>query len=465
VEHPLVPEAEFAANRRERERIDALQKPVLAKQRAVEQPYHQIIVDREVAKLPEYLQIAWKTPADQRTEGQRLNVKQIEDTLSVGSLRKLVKESDIVALMPPEAKAEHARIKAEFQALEEQKPRRPPTARAIGERGRNPQPSYFLYRGSEGARGSRMTPGVLMVTNPEGWAFSEPPGSAGSSWQRKGFAEWLTAPDNPLTARVMVNRLWQHHFAEGIVRTPSNFGKMGIAPTHPALLDYLAVEFVERGWSLKAMHRLMLTSEAYQMSSADVTSSAAIDPENTLLWRMPRVRLEAEAIRDSILATAGTLDRRVGGPSVFPYIDPDLFEKSSNRDWRGKPDTDPETWRRSLYVFSKRSIRYPMFETFDQPNLVNSIDRRNRTTIAPQALILMNNQTVIFHAGKFAERVRAEAGADVGRQVDRAILLALGRAPDSFERARAIEFVNGGDDGLVEFCHILFNLNEFLFRS
>jgi hypothetical protein len=156
----------------------------------------------------------------------------------------------------------------------------------------------------------------------------------------------------------MVNRLWQHHFAEGIVRTPSNLGKMGIAPTHPKLLDYLAVEFVERGWSLKAMHRLMLTSEAYQMSSADVTSAAAIDPENTMLWRMPRVRLEAEAIRDQILATAGTLDRRVGGPAVFPFIDPDLFEKSSNRDWRGKPDSDPETWRRSLYVFSKRSIRY-----------------------------------------------------------------------------------------------------------
>jgi hypothetical protein len=465
VEHPLVPEAEMAANRRERERIDALQKPIQAKQKALEQPYHQIIVDREVAKLPEYMQIAWKTPADRRTEGQRLNVKQIEDTLAVGSLRKLVKEEDVVALMPADVKAEHATIKAEIQALERQKPRRPPTARAIGERGRNPQPSFFLHRGSQDARGSRMTPGVLTVASNGEWPFPAPPEDAQSSWQRKGFAEWLVSPDNPLTSRVMVNRLWQHHFAEGIVRTPSNFGKMGVPPTHPALLDYLAVEFVERGWSVKAMHRLMLTSEAYRMASADVTSNVGIDPENRLLWRMPRVRLEAEAIRDSILAVAGTLDRKLGGPSIFPYIDPDLFEKSSNRDWRGKPDSDPETWRRSLYVFSKRSIRYPMFETFDQPNLINSIDRRNRTTIAPQALILMNNQTILFQAGRFADRVRTEAGADVGRQVDRAMLLALGRPPDQFERERAITFVNESDDGLAEFCHILFNLNEFLFRS
>jgi hypothetical protein len=179
------------------------------------------------------------------------------------------------------------------------------------------------------------------------------------------------SPDNPLIARVMVNRLWQHHFGEGIVRTPSNFGKMGERPSNPELLDWLAVEFVERGWSLKAMHRLMMTSEAYQMQSRDVAASVAVDPENRLFWRMPRERLEAEAIRDEVLAVAGTLDRTLGGPNVFPYIDPDLFEKSSRRDWPGKPDDDPSTWRRSLYVFSKRSIRYPLFEAFDQPNLIN----------------------------------------------------------------------------------------------
>jgi hypothetical protein len=240
---------------------------------------------------------------------------------------------------------------------------------------------------------------------------------------------------------------------------------MGTPPSHPALLDWLAVEFTDGGWSLKAMHRVMLTSQAYRMAALDIPASHRIDPENRLFWRMPRLRLEAEIIRDAIMATAGTLDRTVGGPSMFPYIDPDLFEKSSRRDWKGLPDSDPATWRRSLYVFSKRSIRYPMFESFDQPNLINSIDRRNRTTIAPQALILMNNPTVLFQAGKFAERVRADAGDDVERQVDQAIRLALGRPADPFELSRAAEFVRGAADGLEQFCHLLFNLNEFVYRQ
>jgi len=263
---------------------------------------------------------------------------------------------------------------------------------------------------------------------------------------------------------VMVNRLWQHHFGEGIVRTPSNFGKMGEAPSHPALLDWLAMEFVERGWSLKAMHRLMLTSAAYQMAALDIPANIAIDPENRMFWRAPRVRLEAEIIRDQILTVSGALDRTIGGPTIFPYIDPDLFEKSSRRDWRGVADSDPSTWRRSIYIFSKRSIRYPMFETFDQPNLVNSTDRRNRTTLATQALILMNNQMVRYQAGHFAERVKKEAGPDALKQVERAIQLALGRPADAIERKRGVEFVKSGADGLAQFCHLLLNLNEFVYR-
>jgi hypothetical protein len=200
------------------------------------------------------------------------------------------------------------------------------------------------------------------------------------------------------------------------------------------------------------------------MASVDTPANVKIDPENRFFWRMPRVRLEAETIRDAMLAVAGTLDRKVGGPAIFPFIDPDLFEKSSRRDWKGQPDDDPATWRRSLYVFSKRSIRYPMFEAFDQPNLVNSTDRRNRTTIAPQALILMNNPMVLFQAGKFAEHVRAEAGDNVGRQVDVAFVRALGRAPDATERDRGMTLVRQADNGLTEFCHLLFNLNEFVYR-
>ena len=465
VDYSLVPEAEVAANRKETQRIDALIKPIRGKKDQLEKPYHQQIIDREIAKLPDYMQLAWKTPPEKRTEGQRLNVIQIQGTLAINSLRKLVTTADVVALMPLDVQAQHAKLEAEIEALDNQKPRRLPSARAIGERGREPQPSFFLHRGSPDARGTQMTPGVLAVTRKSDWTFPEPPPTATSSFRRRGYAEWLVSPENPLTARVMVNRLWQHHFGEGIVRTPSNFGKMGEAPSHPELLDWLATEFVAKGWSLKAMHRQMLTSAAYQMSTVDIQANMNIDPENRMFWRMPRVRLEAEIIRDAILATAGTLDRTIGGPAIFPYIDPDLFEKSSKRDWRGLPDSDPATWRRSLYVFSKRSIRYPMFETFDQPNLVNSTDRRNRTTIATQALILMNNPMVRFQAGQFAERVKKEAGPDATKQVARAIEIALGRPADAVERKRGLEFIKtGGPEGLAQFCHVLLNLNEFVYR-
>jgi hypothetical protein len=463
-DYPLVPSHEVAAHRSANQKVEAALKPLRTKKLEIEQPYHQMIVDREIAKLPEYLQVAWNTPADDRTEGQRLNVKQIEDTLKLTSLRKLVTEADLIALMPDDAKAAHTAVKAEIAAVEQQRPERLPSARVIGERGQQPEAVHFLHRGSPDAPGSEMSPGVLSVAHRGEWTFPTPPPDAASSYRRRGLAEWLVTKDNPLTARVMVNRLWQHHFGEGIVRTPSSFGKMGQAPSHPELLDWLAVEFVDRGWSLKAMHRLMLTSTTYQMASTDTSANYAIDPENRMFWRMPRVRLEAEIIRDQIMATAGTLDRSIGGPAIFPYIDPDLFEKSSNRDWRGRPDSDPATWRRSLYVFSKRSIRYPMFETFDQPNLINSIDRRNRTTIAPQALILMNNEMVLFQAGKFAERVATEAGADPTAQVRRAVELALGRPADAIELEKGAAFIAGSPEGLVEFCHILFNLNEFLYR-
>jgi hypothetical protein len=263
----------------------------------------------------------------------------------------------------------------------------------------------------------------------------------------------------------MVNRIWQHHFGEGIVRTPSNFGKMGEPPSHPELLDWLAQRFMAGGWSVKAMHRLMMNSQLYQMASTGNTADQAIDPENRYFWRMPRERLEAEIIRDEILAVAGNLDRSLAGPCIYPYIAPDIVQGSSHRVWLGKPDDDPSTWRRSIYVFSKRSIRYPLFEAYDQPNLINTCDRRNRSTIAPQALLLMNNNFVITQARFFAERLRKEAGNDIGAQVEKAFLLALGRSPSQFEKTNSVTFVSGAPNRLAEFCQAMFNLNEFVYRQ
>ncbi|MBI1765963.1 MAG: DUF1553 domain-containing protein, partial [Acidobacteria bacterium] len=393
------------------------------------------------------------------------------------SLAQKLTEKDIVARMSAVDKQKQQDLVAQIKTLDKQKPKPYATARAIGEGGPNPAPTYFLHRGNFDSKGPAMTPGVLSIVGD--YEFPVPPANAKSSWRRRGLAEWLTNKQNPLTARVMVNRLWQHHFGEGIVRTPSNFGKMGELPSHPELLDWLALEFMNadfgmrnaesktnpqsKGWSVKQMHRLMMTSQAYQMASNDIAANVVLDPENRLFWRMPRVRLEAEIIRDSILAVAGNLDRTLGGPCIYPYIDPKLFQSSTKRTWPGKPDDDPATWRRSLYVYSKRSIRYPLFETFDQPNLINSCERRNRSTIAPQALLLMNNSFVLVEARKFAERLRTEAGADVQRQVERAYQLALGRAPSEFERTKSIAFMQGNPNGLAEFCQALFNLNEFVY--
>jgi mono/diheme cytochrome c family protein len=464
VEHPLVPAHEVEADRKETARIDGLMRPLRQEKRELEAPYLKQLVDREISRLPEYLQVAYKTPPAQRTEGQKLNAAQVEKTLQNDTLRAKITEIDLVPLMTADERAKHKSLTDRIDALDKQKPKPYPTALAIADSGREARPSFFLHRGSIDAKGSAMTPGVLSVAAWTDYSFPTPPADAKSTYRRRAFAEWLIAPGNPLTARVMVNRIWQHHFGEGIVRTPSSFGKMGEPPSHPELLDWLAVEFVERGWSIKAMHRLMMTSEAYQMASDDTAANLALDPENRLFWRMPRQRLEGEIIRDQILAVAGTLDRTMGGPNVFPYIDPDLFEKSSKRDWPGKPDEDPTTWRRSLYVFSKRSIRYPFFETFDQPNLVNSVDRRNRSTVAPQALILMNNAAVVLQASKFAERLAREAGSDPAKQVTRAFLLALGRDPSAEELAKSVAFVRSSPRGLAEFAHVLFNVSEFVYR-
>lgn len=463
IDHPLIPSHEVSAHRAETSRIDGLLRPVRQAKRELEAPYLKQLVDREIALLPEYLRAAWNTPVAARSEGQRLNVAQIEKTLQSDSLRAKITETDIVALMPDAERQKHRALKDEIAAIEVRKPKPFPTARAIADNGGEARPSYFLHRGNIDAKGSLMTPGVLTVASDGDHAFPTPPADAKSTGRRRAFADWLVSPENPLTSRVMVNRIWQHHFGEGIVRTPSNLGKMGEPPSHPELLDWLSIAFVERGWSVKAVHRLILSSEAYQMAGRDIAANVAIDPENRQFWRMPRQRLEAETIRDQIFAVAGTLDRTIGGPNVFPYIDPDLFERSSKRDWPGKPDADASTWRRSLYVFSKRSIRYPLFETFDQPNLINSTDRRNRSTVAPQALLLMNNASVLFQSTKFAERIRREAETEPRSHVERAFELALGRKPDQAEREKAVAFLRGGAT-LAEFCHVLFNLNEFVYR-
>ena len=458
-DYPLVPAEEVARYEAAVEAIAAKIKPLKAKIAELEKPHRDQLFEEKLDALPPYYRKAWETEEGDRSEGQRLNARQVK------ALYGQIKLEEVLARMTDDEKKQREGLEREIAILDDQRPERYATARTVTEESAEPLPSYFLHRGDPGSKGSRMGAGVLTVAAWEPVKFEAPLPKAETSHRRRQFAEWIASEKNPLTARVMVNRIWQHHFGEGIVRTTSNFGKTGQQPSHPELLDWLATEFVRSGWSVKHMHRLMLTSEAYKRSSNDSEQGLEKDQENRLFWRAPRQRLEAEILRDSILRVAGTLDLSIGGEAVRPYINPDLIQSSTGRRWDGSDIGDPETWRRSVYVFQKRSIRYPMFEAFDQPDMVGHCSARTESTVAPQALLLMNNAAIFRQAKFFAQRLALEAGAEPEAQVERAFELALARKPRPEEKARAAAFIRGNPTGLVDFCQTMFNLNEFVYRQ
>jgi hypothetical protein len=280
--------------------------------------------------------------------------------------------------------------------------------------------------------------------------------SSKTTGRRAALALWLTDKNNPLTARVMLNRLWQHHFGRGIVSTPGDFGAMGEKPSHPELLDWLAREFMENGWSLKAMHRLMVTSAAYRQGTEWRKEPAKVDPDNRLLWRMNRRRLEGEALRDAMLAVSGQLNPQAGGPSIYPEL-PAEVEKPRGG-WPVNKEVH-ERNRRSIYVFVKRNMRFPFFAIMDAPDSNETCSRRHVTTSAPQALMLVNGKFTLDMAKALADRVMA--GKDVGKKVDRIYRLALGRPPDAKETALALTFLERAD--IVDLCHVVLNLNELAY--
>jgi hypothetical protein len=335
--------------------------------------------------------------------------------------------------------------------------------------------AYFLDRGDYLSKLHEVQPGFLEVIATSAAAPTAIPPRDGraTTGRRRALAEWIASPENPLTARVMVNRLWHHHFGRGIVSTPSNFGRLGQLPSHPELLDWLATEFVARKWSIKAMHRLIMTSAAYRMESGyHNEASAAADPENIGLWRFPERRLEAEIVRDIVLDASGNLNRQHGGAPYFPEVADRVLKGVAKGIWVKNTD-GPELWRRGLYSYYKRGMRYPMFEVLDQPDPNTTCEMRNTSTVATQALTLMNSEFVIRQARAFAERVSREAGAEQDAQVKTAYRIALGRLPNAPELARNIAFLNrqtasyGGADGalkaLADLCDVVLNLNEFVY--
>ena len=345
-------------------------------------------------------------------------------------------------------------------------------ALCVTEAGRDAPDTHVLIRGSAAAKGPKVEPGFLEVLGGTTATIPAPPPDARSSGRRTVLAQWLTSPDNPLTARVMANRLWQYHFGRGIVRSPNNFGLQGDAPTHPELLDWLASEFVSRGWGMKAMHRLIMTSSAYRMASAGGDPDAlAADPRNDLFWRFDLRRLTAEEFRDSILATNGTINLKLYGPSVYPPIPLEVMQGQS-KPGQGWDTSGPEdSARRSVYVHVKRSLRLPILQSFDVAEPDTTCPVRFVTIQPTQALGTLNSEFMNEEANKLAQRLQREATADVREQVKLGWKLVTNRAPTDAEVNRGIELIDAlskkegatPDVALKYFCLLALNLNEFVF--
>jgi hypothetical protein len=325
--------------------------------------------------------------------------------------------------------------------------------------------THVLIRGEMSTKGDKVEPGFLTaITGKEEPATIRFVGKE-STGRRLALAEWIASPENPLTARVMANRIWQRHFGEGIARTPSDLGMNGDRPSHPELLDWLALAFVEKKWSIKAMHRLMLTSSTYRQSTVhpDARQYAEKDPDNRLLWRMNWIRLDAEVLRDSLLALSGKLRSSPGGPGVYFDSVAEAAEGLPQFPWPVSPE--PEQGYRTIYGFQRRSIVMPMMEVFDVATMSESCSRRQSTVVPPQALTLMNSEFVNRRARDFAARVIELAGPARDAQIGQAFQLALLRPPSADQVRLAGRLYENAkpEDALAHLAVVLFNLNEFLY--
>ena len=327
------------------------------------------------------------------------------------------------------------------------------------------RPVRFLERGELYQPEERMEAALPEVLAEATGREKYLPGPYGS---RKEFALWLTQPDHPLTSRVMVNRIWQWHFGQGLVGTPNDFGEHGLRPSHPELLDWLATEFVTNGWSMKQMHRLMMLSSTYRMSSRyGPAVNLERDPQNWLLWKMNRRRLEAEALWDAVHSTAGTINLKMGGrPVIPPLADDEIAALRDKWHWAVAADEEEHT-RRGLYIIVRRNFRFPMFEVFDAP--VNSVScpQRDVTTVAPQALWTLNSPSVYQQAEALSARVVKESGENRQQQVAKLWEIVLSRPIDkeeSQEAMKLLEAMEGNEvDSLTKLCLTIYNLNEFAY--
>jgi hypothetical protein len=446
--------------------IDALRSAMDRKAEALTARY----LEERLAQLPEVLRADLRTmlatAPDKRDAVQRYLAEKFEKQLRI--------DRDTLKALDPAFKKEAEETERRVKAREAERPPEP-RIQALWDRG-EPSPTYIYRRGDPLRPGRLVGPGVPSVLTDGKTPFEVKPPWPGAkkTGRRLAFARWLIRPGHPLTARVEVNRIWKHHFGTGIAKTLANFGKAGTPPTHPELLDWLAQEFVRQGWSLKAMHRLMMTSSTYRQSSAVTPEQEKLDPANALYSRMPLVRLDAEGLYDTLLLVADRLDETRFGPADAVQVRPDGLVT---------PSGSARGWRRIIYVRQARKQIPTHLENFDFPQMnPNCVERRD-STVAPQALYLMNNGMVQQLAEQFARRVSREAGADPAKQIDRAYLIALSRLPGDEEKQVGLRALGkladewarqpaasgkpdreaAGLKALTTYCHALVNSAGFLY--
>ncbi len=439
--------------------------------------------DSALEKFNAEVVAAMHTPDDKRTALQKQICYQAAKYTSP-------KELTAADGLKGEQKKQYESLKAQLAKFDSLKPPPLPTVRGAADASSQSPPTFRLEGGNLKRPAEQVEPGFPEFLGASAAEIAPHPASSNTTGRRTALSKWLTRPDNPMTARVLVNRLWQGHFGQGIVATPNDFGAAGEKPTHPELLDWLAVEFVESGWSMKAMHRLMVTSAAYRQSAfvdpnnAPQARALSADSGNKLLWHARRQRLTGEALRDSVLFVAGDLNEKMYGPSARP----ELPEGLGNHVWQ--PDPKPEDRnRRSIYVLAKRNLRLPILDAFDLPDMHNSCARRSTTTTAPQALLMLNSDFVLTEATHWAQRLMKEARTD-DALIAAAYTHAYARQPTAAEVEMCQKFITaqtaalesrlqaaGRDSAppkggtptdthaaaIVDFCHAILNSNEFLY--
>ncbi len=389
-----------------------------------------------------------------------------------GPDRPQVVRTKVIPKLSGSPKEQYAALRKERTELEKKPvPAGQLLALSVNNCDRTPPATHVLIRGSPQAPGKQVQPGFPEVLGLPDPIIPPPRPGQKSSGRRTVLARWIASPDNPLTARVFVNRVWQYHFGKGIVPTANDFGKLGEPPTHPELLDWLASEFMDGGWKLKRLHKLIMMSNTYQLSSAADTENLRIDPANNFLWRFNMRRLTAEEVRDSMLAVSGTLNLKQFGPSTYPKIPKEVLAGQSVPG-QGWPTSPPEEAnRRSIYAHVKRSLRVPILIGFDQPDPDSSCPVRYVTTVPTQSLGLLNGEFANEQAELFAQRLQKERSGDLAAQVTRAIRLTTGRKPTAEEVKADVAFIRRLQDNhqltekqaLTQYCLLCLNTNEFIY--